>query len=237
LRQTPSAPQPHSLGHVVEQSRVTVFFGDNRSSKENVAAAFPEYELVILNQTHSDIVLDSTSFEITSSEADAHYTRQSKFALGIRTADCIPVMIHDPESGLIAAVHAGWRGIENEIIRKTCLKLKAEGASLIDARAWIGPHILSESFEVGMDVAARLEARFQSVQSFAHQPSALLKHEDPQKARVDLLAIARAQLAAHDIEDERMTVLPINTVMSDSHASFRRDREAATRQISFIALR
>jgi YfiH family protein len=235
LRQIPSDPHTHSLGHVVEQTGITVFFGDKRSTRESVAAAFPEYKLVILNQTHSDLVIESTA--LVQPDADAHYSREAKFALCIRTADCIPIMIHDPESGLIASVHAGWRGIENEIIRKTCLKLKAEGASLLSARAWIGPHIHARSFEVGKDVASRLEARFQSVQSYSPTQSVVKPHEDPLKARVDLLAIARAQLSAHDIEDERMTVLSIDTMTSIEHSSFRREGEKAGRQISFIAFK
>jgi YfiH family protein len=236
LRQTPSAPNPHSLGHIVEQTGVTVFFGNKRATHENVAASFPEYGLVILNQTHSDKVVESIS-SAQSVDGDAHFSRTTKLALCIRTADCVPVMIHDAESGLIAAVHAGWRGIENEIIRKVCVLLKQQGATLSSARAWIGPHIHSASFEVGKDVAVKLESRFQSVQSHSSAKSALVPHEDPLKSRVNLLVIARAQLVAHGIEEDRMTVLSVDTVTSNDHASFRRDKEQAGRQLSFIALK
>ena len=234
--------QPHPLGVVYENSDITVFFGNRESTRENVESAFPDYAMNILKQTHSDqIVLTPSApvFGELAVEADAHVTRSRGQALCIRTADCMPVMIHDPTTGWAAGIHAGWRGIENEIIRKTCARLKVEGASLSSARAWIGPHIGSASFEVGLDVAARLESRFDAVRGYSTDATSLVNEKAPVegKARIDLLTIARAQLAASGIERERVLVLPVDTYISLDHESFRRDRDRAGRQISFIALK
>jgi len=230
-------PQPHTLGHLHAEERVAVFFGDRTSSKEALAVAFPEFQWINPKQIHSDVVIASP-FGDAQPEADAHFTRDRGLALIIRTADCIPVMIHEPVSGLIAAIHAGWRGVENEIILKTCDRLAAEGACLSSARAWIGPHIGARSFEVGLDVAAKLEARFQTLRANSDTAtSSLLPHEADGKARVDLLAIALAQLGSRGIPRSSTSVLAIDTYTSDRHESFRRDRESAGRQISFIALR
>lgn len=230
-------PQPHPFGHLHAGEQVSVFFGDRTSSKEALASAFPEFRWINPKQIHSDVVIASP-FGDTQPEADAHFTRDRGLALIIRTADCVPVMIHEPVSGLIAAIHAGWRGIENEIILKTCDCLAAEGARLSSARAWIGPHIGARSFEVGLDVAAKLEARFQAVRVDSDKAtSSLLPHENDAKARVDLLAIALAQLGSRGIPPGSTSALAIDTHISDRHESFRRDRESAGRQISFIALR
>ena len=229
--------QDHSIGVVYEDSEITVFFGDRRSKPEAVAAAFPDFSLSVLKQTHSDLVVHSPTLGTEPVEADAHFTRSRRVALCVRTADCMPVLIFDPSSRMVAAIHAGWRGVENEIVRKTCQRLVTEGASLTRARAWIGPHIGAESFEVGADVGRSLEKRFEAVRGFSSENTSLRPHADPEKVRVDLLAIVRAQLASSGIERERVLVIPTDTVQSLAHESYRRDKSASGRQISFIALK
>jgi YfiH family protein len=239
---TPFAPREHSLGHLFEQNELTAFFGGKNATIENVTAAFPDYRLLSIKQTHSDLVVSSPVDDpVALPEGDAHFTRHKKLALCIKTADCVPVLVHDPELGLVASIHAGWRGIENEIIRKTGAKIAGlqenSTQSLSRAHAWIGPHIGSRSFEVGREVAARLEARFDSVRGWSDVTSVLHPHADPAKAYVDLLAIAKAQLGSIGIDPERITILGIDTMTSQAHMSFRRDRETAGRQVSFIALK
>lgn len=238
---TPSAFKPHSLGHTFEDADVTVFFGNSLSQPESVQSAFPDFQMIALKQTHSDVIVRSPYkgyAEGHAPEADAHYTDQKRLALRIRTADCMPVMIHDPESGLVASIHAGWRGIENEIITKTAAELaRTSGSSLKRARVWIGPHIGPTSFEVNQDVAHKLEARFDAVRGFSGESTALIPHANPEKYFVNLLHIARAQLRSWGFEPERTTELIIDTVSSAAHESHRRDKEKAGRQISFIALK
>lgn len=236
----PSAPKPHPLGHVIERRELTVFFGNRLATPEAITNAFPEYAFAYLNQTHSDVVVLASPSSLPSDsppEADAHISRSKRLALCIKTADCLPVMIHDPTSGLIAAIHAGWRGIENEIILKTCARLTAEGATLNEARAWIGPHIGAESFVVDKDVADRLAARFEAVRSHATTAQVKLEEPNPLKARIDLWAIASAQLASKGIAHDAIVSIKTDTVTSIDHASFRRDRDSAGRQVSFIALK
>ncbi len=231
----PAFPQPHPLGHVLEALDVTVFFGNRRSKIEELETLFPDYRFAQLNQSHSDIVQHAR--DTLHREGDAHITREPKLALCIKTADCIPVMIHDSESGWAAAIHAGWRGIENEIIVKTCAILRGMGPSLKKARAWIGPHIRVESFEVGRDVAERLAHRFEAVRGFSRLESVLQPPPDPSKAYVNLSEIARAQLASMGIGPERVIELAIDTARSEDHCSYRREKETAGRQISFIAIK
>jgi YfiH family protein len=230
----------HNFGHVVENSDVTAFFGDRTASKEELANAFPDYQFVFLKQTHSNTVVHwpfATSESLP--EGDALITREHKIALGMRTADCVPVLIHDPESGTVAAVHAGWRGVANEILRKTGAELihSAGTRSLKGARAWIGPHIGVASFEVDLDVAKQLEAAFDAVRGYSEESTALHDHENENKKYVNLLTIVRAQLGSIGIDREYTSIIDINTVMSPQHESFRRDRATGGRQISFITLK
>lgn len=232
----PYHPQPHALGHVYEDSELTIFFGDSRSGKQPLGLDFPDYRMMIMKQVHSDIVVRSP-FGEPAPEADAQFTTEKKVALCVRTADCMPVLLYDKDSGIIAGIHAGWRGIENEIILKTAFTMKGAGATFRSARAWIGPHIMTESFEVGKDVAARLESRFEAVRGYSHEATSLRPHEDPAKSRVDLLTIARAQLGSIGVESDRLVELAIDTFTSEAHESFRRGKDKSSRQYSFIALK
>ena len=83
--------------------------------------------------------------------ADAMATRVPGLALGIITADCGPVLLADPGRGIVAAVHAGWRGAVAGILDRTVAAMRALGAGP-DLRAAIGPCIGPSSYEVGEDL-------------------------------------------------------------------------------------
>ena len=231
--------ESHRLGHVFEDPSVTAFFGFRGSDREALSLAFPDYTLSSLKQTHSDHIVSAAAVIRSGEpvEADAQITNERRVALCVRTADCVPVLIHDPDSGYIAGIHAGWRGVANSIIIKTGEILKAKGTNLSRARAWVGPHIMAESFEVDDDVAGLLEARFDAVRGFSGESTAVVAVAGSMKKHIDLSRIVRAQLTSLGISRERTLELNINTVQSAPHESFRRDRESGGRQISFIALK
>ena len=231
-------PQQHPLGHTFEDSEITVFFGNRNSRTEELKSYFPDIELKLLKQTHSNHVqLYEQSTLHQEAQGDAHITGIKQVALGIKTADCIPVMIFDPDLRMIAAIHAGWRGVENEIIIKTGQHLKALGSTLRRAQAWVGPHIGFESFEIGLDVASQLLKAFEAVRGYSSPSDIAKAHEDKNKIYLNLTLIASAQIRSLGIDDDRMNVMQINTVASPEHHSFRRDGKLAGRQISFIALK
>ena len=90
--------------------------------------------------------------------ADAMATRVPGLALGIITADCGPVLLADPRSGVVAAVHAGWRGAVAGILEATVQAMQALGAAAGDVRAVVGPCIGPGSYEVGEDLRAAVLA-------------------------------------------------------------------------------
>lgn len=94
------------------------------------------------------------SAELQPVEADAVITTRKELWIGVRTADCVPVLLCDTEKKVIAAVHAGWRGTVQHIVKKVVMKMSEEfGCNASDILAAIGPSISPESFEVGEEVA------------------------------------------------------------------------------------
>ena len=94
-------------------------------------------------------------------EADAIVSTRRGYCVGVSTADCVPVLLYARVPGVVAAVHAGWRGVVAGIVPETVLMLVREfGCRAEDMVAVIGPCIHVGAFEVGEEVAQRFEERF-----------------------------------------------------------------------------
>jgi YfiH family protein len=87
---------------------------------------------------------------LTLRGTDAMCTSTRGIGLAVLTADCVPIALADPSTGLIAAVHAGWRGIARGMVRAAVGRFRSPG----DVLAVIGPAIGPDHYEVGPDVAA-----------------------------------------------------------------------------------
>ena len=132
--------------------------------------------LVIMPQNHSTRVIEVDRedgghgiYTPATFEGDALVSCSSGTALGVRVADCVPILLADPGAGVIGAVHAGWRGTVGNIVGKTVQKMCFLGASAEDIRAAIGPHISMENYEVGEEVAKEvLRAVGENALTFAH---------------------------------------------------------------------
>lgn len=81
--------------------------------------------------------------------ADAAWTQTPGQVLTVMTADCLPILMVNEEETLVAAIHAGWRGLADGIIENTLAQLPVVASSL---KAWIGPAISQQFFEVGGEV-------------------------------------------------------------------------------------
>ena len=124
------------------------------------ALAVDAHTLVVMPQIHSTEVrvVDRTMgghgiYTPPTFECDALVTDSAGTALGVRVADCVPILLADPGAKVIAAVHAGWRGTVGDIVGKTVRKMCYLGASAEDIHAAIGPHISMANYEVGEEVA------------------------------------------------------------------------------------
>ena len=88
--------------------------------------------LVTVNQVHGEIIVrvDEANYrDIRSAEADAIITRERGLAIGVETADCVPILLVDPATPAVAAVHAGWRSTVKKIVQKTVAKMQDEFGS------------------------------------------------------------------------------------------------------------
>ena len=107
--------------------------------------------MAYLNQTHStDVVRAADSIE-QPQNADASWDDTGKAACTVMTADCLPVLFCHQSGNVVAAAHAGWRGLAGGILQNT---VRAMGVPTHEIMAYLAPAIGAESFEVGGDVQA-----------------------------------------------------------------------------------
>lgn len=124
--------------------------GDGRENIEKLKEWFPVDEVAYLKQVHSDLVYTD---DCRGSEGDAIITDKPRVAIGIFTADCVPVLIYDPIRKAAAAVHSGWKGTYSLIVSKTIEKMKASyGSSPADLRVFIGPNMRECCYEVSEEL-------------------------------------------------------------------------------------
>ena len=153
-----------SIGHLAAMN-IAMHRGDPPETvQENYrilgrALGFVPEDLVLTRQTHSDIVrvvdrghrmgLDHRDYP----ECDALITNDPGVGLVVFTADCTPILLHDPVTGAVGAIHAGWRGTAAGIAVKTVTAMvNTFGCDPKDIRAAIGPNIGPCCFETDRDV-------------------------------------------------------------------------------------
>jgi len=149
-------------------------------------------------------------------EGDALVTRTPGVAVSVRTADCFPILLADPETRAVAAVHAGWRGTVAGVVPSTLARMRSEfGTEPGNVYAAIGPGIGSCCYEVGVEVARRFGME--------------------EAGKLDLAVENRNQLIAAGLKPERIQLAGSCTFCNpELFFSWRRDRERAGRMISFI---
>ncbi len=115
------------------------------SSKMNIE----QENLYLMNQTHSNnVYIIKESQKIKRINADALVTNLKNIAIGVLTADCVPIILYDEIQNIIGCIHAGWKGSLNGIIKNTIEAMNKE-KSLSKIHACIGPCIGFNSYEVG----------------------------------------------------------------------------------------
>lgn len=151
---------------------------------------------------------------------DALATREPGVLLGVKTADCVPVLLADARTGACAAVHAGWRGTLQEIVAHALSRLAGEfGTRAADVRAAVGPAALACCYEVGPEVVEAFRAQFAGADQL-FTPTA------GGRALVDLHRANREQLTRAGVRAERIHTLALCTICRpDLFFSYRRDKK------------
>ena len=170
-----------------------------------------------LRQTHSATAIKASAG--LCGEADALFTGETDLAMGVVTADCLPIVLSGQCQS--AAIHAGWRGLESGILEHT---LKCLTESSEELSAWIGPGIGPCCYEVGQDVATRV-ASSSSSEVIIEQHSGAL--------HLDLMQAARIQLSAAGVQE--IVSLPICTCCeAEKLWSYRREGPRAGRNWTLV---
>jgi YfiH family protein len=114
-----------------------------------------------LRQIHSDIVRNARGLQDREADGDGLITDESGRAVGIRTADCVPILLLDRSKRAVGAVHAGWRGTAAQIVARAVRALQDQcGSAPTDILAAIGPCIRQCCYEVSSDVAEQFSTRY-----------------------------------------------------------------------------
>jgi YfiH family protein len=182
-------------------------FGTRRSEGIEVPG------LALATQVHGSIMLRVPPVD-PSAEADALWTREPGLAVGVRTADCVPVLLVDVSRRAVAAIHAGWRGSAARICElgaaELACSIDVDPAELI---AVIGPHVGPCCYEVDRPVHEAIH------EDAAFSPSVREGHH-----MLDLFALSRLQLLRAGLRPERILRAGGCTCCdSRLYASYRRD--------------
>ena len=108
-------------------------------------------KLILLNQIHSNkfyFINKNLKFNKKKLKGDALITNIKNIAIGVLTADCVPILIYDKKAKIISIIHAGWKGAYKGIIEKVVKFLLSRGSNVKDLVAVIGPSISQKSYEI-----------------------------------------------------------------------------------------
>jgi YfiH family protein len=166
------------------------------------------------------VVRDASEARNESERCDALMTDLPGVLLGVKTADCMPVILGDARTGACAAVHAGWRGTLAGIVKHALARLHQEfGTKPEDVRAAIGPAALGCCYEVGAEVIEAFRSEFTNA-------DALFTPTSEGHALVDLHRANLEQLTESGVSPERVHALPLCTMCRpEDFFSYRRDRK------------
>jgi YfiH family protein len=143
---------PYDDGYTLGGFNLGEHVGDDLDAVLRNQHALNQYlpsNITLLSQKHGIVACDA-AVALSGCEADASFTSQRAVVCAILTADCLPVLFSDTRGTVVAAAHAGWRGLAAGILQNTVKNMREAGAQEIVA--WLGPAIGPAQFEVGQDV-------------------------------------------------------------------------------------
>jgi YfiH family protein len=239
-----------NLGAVEWDSRENV---EENKRRFRAALGASDLSLVSLHQIHSDVVRSFDSAPAKQCKADASATNRPGLLLGVRTADCAPVLLVDPKKRVVAAIHAGWRGTLQRIVTKAIGQMQMQfGCRPQDLLAAIGPTIGGCCYEVGTEVASAFTAQFPNAGEFfdelrtGDEPNPLQwlnrmppgHQPPPNKVRLDLGKANRWQLLEAGLRPQNIHVSSLCTACHpDLLFSYRKEGPRSGRLMSVIGIR
>lgn len=170
--------------------------------------------LLFMRQVHgNDVAVVDGSWSGEPPAVDALVTAMPGLALGVLVADCLPVLIADPVAGVIAAVHAGRRGIAHRVIDRTLETMIDLGAGSARMQVVVGPAVCGRCYEVPEQLRAEFTATVPDAASMTAAGMAAL----------DLPAAVHSQLTSAAVDTSRVEMVGRCTVEDPTLFSYRRD--------------
>ena len=150
-----------NLGFTADDSRTAVQKNRLRLVEELLGTRTKPWPLVNLRQIHSDLIHHIEAVPPLILAGDGMITSTPGILLAVLTADCLPVIIADPNKNSVGVFHAGWRGTVKRIVEKGVGEMRRRfGSRPVDLRAAIGPGIRSCCYQVGAEVRNTFDAQF-----------------------------------------------------------------------------
>jgi len=231
-------------------------------SRENVlenrrrflsALGASDLELISLKQIHSDVIHLFDAAPAGPWRGDASATNRPGLLLGVQTADCVPILLVDPKTRAVAAVHAGWRGTLQRIVVKAIGKMQMQfGSKPAGLLAAIGPSIGGCCYEVGTEVATQFQSQFAEAPQWfdefrtGDEPNPIQwlnmmppGHQPPPKnVLLDLRKANRDQLLGASLRAPNIFVSDLCTACRrDLLFSYRKEGPQSGRLLSVIGIR
>lgn len=187
-------------------------------------------KIVRMNQVHSSTVTWVTQVpELGVDDTDGMLTSAKELFLSVITADCVPVFFYDPKKNHVGAIHAGWRGVYKQIVKKAVAKLIEKGSDPSDILVGIGPCIRLCCYAIAQEHAEMFRSKFPEWQDV------LLLREG--KIFLNLPKLVQYQLQLEGIPVTNMEDAEICTFESKDLYSYRREGEDFGEFIGVIGLR
>ena len=195
-----------------------------------------------LNQVHGKQIhdIDATALAIRPLDADAMVSCQADLGLAVMTADCVPIVLYQPATGQIAAIHAGWQGLACGVIKTTVERFSSSEPIM----AWIGVCISQENYEVGRQVRDKLltgciENQTLVAQHLESFEERYVLASEADKIKLNLPQLAADQLKAAGIIVSNEAAIPCS--YADPHYySYRRQthlQQPATGRMALVIVR
>jgi YfiH family protein len=183
-----------------------------------------DFQLATVWQIHGNdvkVIKDFNDAKETNEKFDALVSNLSNLLVGVKTADCVPVLIGDTATKSFAAVHAGWRGTVQSIVPKAIAEMKENfGAKAEDLIIAIGAAALACCYEIGQDVIDAF------AQSFPNSRNLFMPtHEG--HALVDLHQANKEQILSVGVKPENIFIAPLCTIeRTDLFFSYRVEKKS-----------
>ena len=162
---------------------------------------------------------------VGAEEADALFTLDDDVAIGVRTADCVPILVAAKDGGAVAAVHAGWRGAVGGVIESTVRAMGERGVDVGALVAAVGPCISQDAFEVGPEVIEQAAARADL--------DGLVRAGEGDRQHLDLRGLCARVLEGLKVSVEHVEGCTVSD--PERYFSHRRDQGRTGRQLAAIA--